>query len=1020
MGATDKQAGFVRRLGLGAAAAVGLVFVAIVLYFVTRPPAPQPADAVPGEVPDILSQAERGQGIRMGFVDKSDPTRTAGTFEGASIEPVDVGVFSVGEPRAWVYLRDGQFAYVTAESGRLVWPNRPEPPESGRLRGNVVIRLYPPTSDGLPPDPSVDEPSLTATTTHPLDFDLRFWRMSTAERLEVVTPEMQFAGRGVRANFNRLRERLEALEIEQGEYLRFVEADDRAAAGSLTDRGGPPPGGPPQAGSGTPARGDGGATGVATIADAPQPIDDGQDPGPKIDLYDIVFRDGIQVTRASQRIRSDALELFVRLVDNELPPGAVRRFDEPLAPRAGAAVRPASGDRTGPDEPRAVASRPPGDGDPAPAFDAGPANWGPDNGGPDDGVFELTWTGPMRISPIDGDPPEALQDNDMALRFTAERTGLVTYDDERSGASGRMTELSYGLTTGELVLSGPGAAVTLLQPNSGAIVASRIVTSVADGLVHVRGVGVLSQDQTVGSVERITQESNAYIRWSDQADFEFATVDGRMSTDLLRATFSGDVEGKTGAAVLTGSVVDATFVAAQDGQRRLDAVLIDDAMATDGEGGRMKAGQMSVAFTDGAYGDDADPTRLIATGGVDGVDASGTSIAAESLDVELRRERDGTVGIGVIETSGAVRYAGADGTRAIGTRIRADADAQTAEVVGAPAIVGQGDSLITGGIVLLDNVRRRARVDGPGSFEHQSPDGVSVVAKWNDGMRFDDLAGSVECEGDAEVTATDALEVNTLRSKRVVLALKPGGTVDQQETESDIDRRLIRATAHGTADEKATVESRVYAADRPDRVERLTYLEGATLIADNERGVFEAPGTGVLLLLDRRAAGESSQDPGLPIGEVGPGLTRFSFAGGMQLERATGVAVMDRTVRVRHKSLATQDIIELDCERLTAQLSELDGVEGSAGSEIQGELRSVQASGAVYLKMNQRELIADRLAYDAETGKAIASAVEGNLVTLFDGERGTSQTARTLYWDLTTDRIEVDRPGGAVVPREGD
>ena len=119
---------------------------------------------------------------------------------------------------------------------------------------------------------------------------------------------------------------------------------------------------------------------------------------------------------------------------------------------------------------------------------------------------------------------------------------------------------------------------------------------------------------------------------------------------------------------------------------------------------------------------------------------------------------------------------------------------------------------------------------------------------------------------------------------------------------------------------------------------------------------------------------------------------------------------MTRSVRVTHKNLLSGETYQLHSERLTAVVLE------NTGESDQLELVRGEASGAVYFGSSERELIADRLLYDAANGVVIGTAAEGNLVTLFDATRGTPLTSRAIRWDLENDVISVERPGAVVTP----
>ena len=127
---------------------------------------------------------------------------------------------------------------------------------------------------------------------------------------------------------------------------------------------------------------------------------------------------------------------------------------------------------------------------------------------------------------------------------------------------------------------------------------------------------------------------------------------------------------------------------------------------------------------------------------------------------------------------------------------------------------------------------------------------------------------------------------------------------------------------------------------------------------------------------------------------------------------------MERKVRVIHQSLSNGGYTELEAERLTAQLRETGGSDAEAGA-LRGELEYAHARGAVYFKGGSRELIADELEYDAVSGSAFARSAPGNSVTMFDASRPAPVSARTIFWDLVRDRIEVDRPAPVAAPRGG-
>ncbi|GJM19842.1 MAG: hypothetical protein DHS20C14_20550 [Phycisphaeraceae bacterium] len=1059
-------------LNLGLVAAVGAtaIFMLVIGWFVLRG-SPTVASAGPGGgtdgagpeevIPDITDIAGvRGGKMYVELPDKNNPDRLVGILEAESFEPVGPNERTVEQPTAWFYLSDGRFAYMEAARGRFFMPTPNTAPESGMLQGAkadaeagteatpVRIRVFEKTADGERPDAETMPPLMTMEFDEPVEFDLRHARVSSTGAFRVWSPELEFRGRHLTAMVNQVRGRLELLEVRYGEWIKYtpLSAERRAeldrARGVVRDEDGGSvvaqgqPGADSDAGEATRSINDRrrGAPAGERVAAAPAEGVAEDALAAKIDHYRAVFSDGVEVTHRTNRITADALDLFVRMIDNQLPEDAIAELQFATAD-AGAApagtpaepqtAAPRAGDAGGADPVLAMLGGSPGP-------DADEVAEAPSLASADDAEtapIVLRWTGPLQILPIAGEAPAELARDDLMLRMTAEQSGLVQFGDSESGANGRAVALDYGLTRGELVSSGAGGNVVLAMPGSGELTASRMHTNLKTGDIHVRGPGVMSVDQGDASGTQRQQ-----IRWSEQADFAFAVVNDKLTSDLLRAAFAGDVQASDGDASLEGAFVDATFVASARGSRRLASLDVEEARADDGNGGTLAGDVLRMEFGEGTLGHEMDPRRIVATGSVRGA-RDGASVLGGSMIATVERGLDGDLTLSHVLLEDAVEYRGADGTFASGELVDVDAIGEVIRVAGAPARVGQNATGISGPEIVVDGRNRRARVMGEGSFEHVAMNDAGepsdVLATWSEGMSFDDYGGRVEAYGNASVVSRpDAQTRDLVSAERVLIELTPFESAGGAESAGggDMPRQLVRATAFGTTDptgaaKPASVESRVYDKADPERVAQLFYLEGMQLVADNERGRLTVPGAGKLLILDRKESGASEPEPTgaggvlAELAQAGPGLTRFEWRGGMTMERETGAATMRRTVRVRHKNLLAGDFTELHCEKLTARIQETGPAAGSGTPDaVKGELTQAEAAGAVYFKSGDRELIADRLLYDALGGRAIATAAPGNLVSLFDATRGTPISSRAISWDLVRDRIEIERLSPVVTP----
>ncbi|MEQ8769954.1 MAG: hypothetical protein RIB60_05535 [Phycisphaerales bacterium] len=1066
-------------LGVVAAIAVAALFMLVIGWFTISgrigsasadpiADTAEPADDIP-DITDI--QGMQGSDMYIELTSKKDPDTVVGVLEAASFEPVGPNERSVEDPIAWFYLEDGRFAFVEAARGRFFMPTPSSPPESGVLQGAegapVRVMVFEKTPDGERPDVASMPPLLTVEFDQPVEFDMRHMRVSTIGEVIAWSPELRFEAKHLTAMFNEVRNRLELVEFREGRRIVYtpLSPEDRAdldrVRGVVRDEPKPeataqrtPPANetPTQ----QPAR-----TSTLVVASQDTPAASTQpatpptetvagaetDAGPAVqtDYYRAEFQDGVQVISGTNRMTADTIDLFVRILDNQLPEDAIAELkfameedaaDEPEATAAAAEPEPVRAapaedpvlaalgmDSDSPDAPAAEAS----DDTTEIATSATGEIASPVEFESDGRSIVLTWTGPLQILPLsDGEPGELARD-DVYMHMTAERSGLVEFNDSESGFNGHAVSLDYGFTRGELVFSGPGGNVELAMPNAGELNASRMHANLATGDIHVRGPGVMRVDQATD--DRATRQQ---IRWSEQADFAFDVVAGALTSDLTRASFAGEVEAVDGDAALEGAYIDATFVASSRGTRRLASLDVERGSADDGTGGSLEADAIRVDFAEGTLGHEIDPTRLVATGSVRG-QQDGSAIAAQSVTATMDRGLDGDLALSHVLMEVGAEYRGADGTYASGERIDADAIGEVIRLTGSPARVGQNATGISGPEILVDGRNRRANVMGAGSFEHVMLNDLGepsdVLATWNEGMSFDDYSGRVEAYGSASVVSRpDALTKDTVSAERVLIELSPfdgGGSFSEGD---DANRRLVRATAFGSTNadggaSPANVESRVYAADDPSRVEQLFYLEGMQLVADNEQERLTVLSPGKMLILDRTESGATSPEPAgeggvlAELANAGPGLTRFEWHGGMTMHRPTGTATMRRTVRVRHKNLRAGDFTELHCEKLTAQITERgDAADSAQPDAVKGELTQAEAAGAVYFKSGQRELIADRLLYDAIGGRAIATAAPGNLVSMFDATRGTPISSRTLSWDLVRDRIEIERLSPVVTP----
>lgn len=972
-----------------------------------------PFESEPTEISDIVRQTGSA---RLQFVDRDDPDRVAGQLEWSALEPLDRGRSHLTDPRAWIYLDDGRIVHISAEEGHFYMPERQSQPESGRLTGQVLIRLYNP-EPGVPVDLDGDRPEMLVFT-ESLTFDSAVGELSTLDRVQINTADLSFRGVGMRMLVNQVLGRLELLEIERGESITYTIASGERAR---TDEQPPEPGPAP----------------TARLGAGEERSGPAQEPAAPVEVfYRAVFSDNVRLSHSARTLTSDRLEVWARTVDGRMPDGAIAgaggrqrsmrdrdfylpsaRSDAPLAHRVLAAAVATVDTR---DDRVAMAS-----------------------GDEGEETITLDWSGSLVVRPLDS-RPEELSENEVALRFTAERTGLVRLNDPDSGFTGRCAWLDYGATSQDLVLAGPGPrSVRLSAENTGRFEAGRIELNVGTGLAHIPGPGVVLAVGETGPGESRARE----ISWSEQADLEFETSEGRMTADLRQAIFRGAVRAREGDALSAeGDFLHAAFVAAGEQPVTISRLIIEDsARISAGVNGSLSAQRIDVGFTPGADPSVPEPSVVTASGDVR-VQRRGTRLSSDFLEATLE-QAGGEPQVETVLARGSVSFSRPGGVRAGAEELRAHAPTERADLIGRRAFVARGQTRIEGDQIRLDGLQREIFVHGPGDFAHMD-EGVladaadaqpRIAATWTASMRFDDLAGIVECVGDAEATSRPSpFEIDVVRGETLRLELSPidaeasPGLEDVDDDRVVIDdRALLRAEAvglslHREGGSRATAQSRRYALDSGGGrvLERMLYLEGDRIDADDVEGTLTVPGAGRAVLQDRReresgTGSDAAQEAAAPgVGAGSRGTSLFTWEGSMRMHRETGQVTLERLVRLIHQPLGDDPLTELECERLEVTLRERGAEALDRAVPVRSaELVRAAAFGAVYARSGEQELIADSLVYDAVTGVAEAEAEADNRLTLFDARRGSPVVARAIRWDMVRDRVEVTEPLPVVLPR---
>ncbi|QOJ01512.1 MAG: hypothetical protein HRU70_13860 [Phycisphaeraceae bacterium] len=967
-GRAFERVGSTRSAGLAAAIVVGLALAGgfgwLILKGANPIAKPRAAQEIPPDIMGLTAGGPGGSGVGRGLrVELAD--RQDPTRRSALITSETI------EPlEARRYAAGEPAAWVFLRDGRTLWVRADRGRFAMPARDQAPERgefegnvLARVFASGMPEAPAT-APALTEIRAQRLEFDLTLPSLTIPGRLSVVSGAMSFEGEDARAVFDQVREKVELLRIERTLVLTFDPANE-AKAPREPDR-------PAAAGVQTPAT-----------------------PGPEV-IYQITLGGPVRASRGGIEATGLGLEGVLRTFGNRLRPGAIAPF-----PRLSAATPPEPGVTTPPAGVEPPAGERPGD------------------------VLTIACEGPLEVRPIDDAGPR-LARNDVFVRLMGRDDRPATVRDAGLDAGLSAPVIEYAATTLDASASGTLAdSVRVRTAREGELVGRSTTVNLASRVAQIRGAGRLttaSRGEDGGPVQ--------HIAFTDQADFVFSRSPRARGWQIEDALFAGAVDASDGPSTLAGALVQAKFELDGRGRSRLARLgVTGGGRGADGRGGRFAADRIDARFEPDLSGK-ARPVAVSARGDVR-ASREGESLEAESLDLTLAPVPGATEALRVVIARGGdepVVYTGKDEVVARTPELRADAHTRRVDLSGPGTRLSRGPATINAEVVRLSDSPRGVEVVGPGTFEQAPREGddasvARAVASWTEFMRYDDATGVLEATGlaSAEVR-TGPLEVEKIDAHAVRVEFGAAAGPGQS-------RPLARALAQGLEGDRpapARVEYRRYAPGQDQALERLYYIEGQEISADNHAGTVNVPGAGKFLVVDRRGPSGDADAPGA----TPRGTALLSWRGSMDFARDPGRFDALGGASLTHQRLADGSVVLIEGERLGALIRGLgapaDGAEVGAGGEGGGgggdpELINAEAVGAVFVRVRsgprERQLVADEMVYDARTGVVRARAAEGREVTLFDTQTATPMKSRAILWDLARDRVEVISPEPLVVPR---
>jgi len=921
-------------------------------------------DADPDSFEGLLSGDGEG---RVVLLDADDNIESEYEYE--DLENLGAGRHRVFEPRGWMYMDDGSVVHLRAATAEFVQPSGSREPESGRLEGGVIIEIFDaaagkaPSSSPTDPDTPAKTPNLTIETAT-LTFDTIGGEIRTMDPVQMVGSGVTVDLPGLTALINETDRRIAYLGAKGAGSMRYAptdEAREQAAAAEQSPN---------------------------------QPSDTKPSANPVVDLYHATIKGDLSIAGSGVTLAADQLEVWARLLDKNLPDDAIGAIEILASEAAGDESESQGAQRSG------------------------------RSGDSQD--LAITWTDGFELRPTDA-VDGLLDDDHLALRFSSPESGNVIAIEESTGALTKCAYLQYGLTTRRLRMTGAGSTgVVLAMPEVAETIAGTLEIDLTEGVATIPGPGVMRSLESApvadaGSRTTAALETPAQITWQDGASFVLGIKDGVIDTThgapLDEAIFNDRVRLTRGETTASGESIRAIFEPKADGPVLARAILEGDASLDGGDQGRLFGDRLDLHFdtSDNAGGRLA-PTLVQAAGDVR-ADREDATLRSDLAEATLTRLDDDSIALVEFNASLGVAVRTPSGVELFSdtARVHGPESNRLVELAGQPAIVKHRGAALTANSMRVDEARSVLTVFGDGILNHSQlrKTGLGyerLQVEWLGSMTYNDSNGIAEFTGGVTTTASpDDFTRDIARGERLVLELSPDLAGNIEQVADAVEDAPALRTAHlfsGEMElgngEMAELEARRYVEDPSAstglRLERLLFVEAPQILADGVRNRVDLPDPGKLLVEDRR------ENPSTQTSDTAfnlRGTTLFEWDGSAMIDREDGEALMKRRVRVRHKDPAGGNISDIECERLDATIPMVRNEDGALNNP---DAYTIEASGAVYAQHAGKQLIADMLWFDGQSGMAEASAWPGNAVTLFDPQLPTPMTGSTLSWDTIRDR----------------
>ena len=328
---------------------------------------------------------------------------------------------------------------------------------------------------------------------------------------------------------------------------------------------------------------------------------------------------------------------------------------------------------------------------------------------------------------------------------------------------------------------------------------------------------------------------------------------------------------------------------------------------------------------------------------------------------------------------------------------------------------------LSGPYLVMQRNSQTVRAIGPGQmlFHEPEPEGLELAAelkmRWANSMQLDRLNRLAQLVGQVVVhgqVGRDTFDLEAGNLRIAFAELLPG-----RPDAADADGRHLVGQAHAIRTLEARDQVRFLAEnwlDHPgEHLASSVLIEGPRLdlVNTKEAEAITVTGPGSMVYLDQRPASGSDGPVNSAVALAGRGKTLFSWAEALTLDARHNDMLMRRNVQMVHLADGQTEPLQLDCQRLLADLKATGGLKMWLGSTLPSPaVQVVKADGAVRVISDPYTITTDQLTYTGANQQVRLDARDGWTTQVWAPQVG-SLSGRRLVWHLETGRFEVIDPG---------